>query len=104
MARGGFAATDPSTKQQKAPLRPPEWLIGYFQQLSPVIQKNGIWIITAHPDYYREDELDLLAILIWVCVDSKIPVYTCQESNLPNGWCPGEAGLPNKLRRGKINR
>lgn len=101
--QGGFYAINPSTDQPVFDRKNPEWVINYLQRLSPSIQSNGIWIITANSDSYREDELELLTVLIRFCVYSKISVYTCQESSLPNGWQSGESGVPASIRRGKTD-
>ena len=83
---GGFTVTDPTTHQRGSTCTQPEELLAYFQHLAAPIQQNGIWIVTTHPDSYSDSENARLKSLISLCVEKKIPVYTCRGSELPKGW------------------
>jgi hypothetical protein len=83
---GGFSVTNPVTKERGTIFSEPQKLIAYFEHLSPLVQQNGIWIVTTHPTAYSESENQNLQSLIAICAKKSIPVFTCRGSALPGGW------------------
>jgi hypothetical protein len=83
---GGFVATDPETHQAREPISEPQKLITCFEQLSPDVQRNGMWIIITDPDAYSESEHTRLKNLLALCLQKNIAVFTCRAADLPNGW------------------
>jgi hypothetical protein len=83
---GGFTVTDPVTKTRSNTYAEPKELFASFQHLPETTQKNGIWVVTTHPTSYSEAEQTKLKTLIALCVEKKVPIYTCRGSELPNGW------------------
>jgi len=61
-------------------------LVKYFKTLPASVQKNGIWVVTTHPDAYSQTEKDLLENLIQICKKEGISVFHCRGSELPGGW------------------
>jgi hypothetical protein len=50
------------------------------------VQRNGLWIVTTHPDAYSEAEKALLESVKSMCRQEGIPLFICRASQLPNGW------------------
>jgi len=61
-------------------------VVTFFQTLPSATQENGIWVVTTHPSAYSENERTELKKLVALCVEKKIPVFTCRGSELPGGW------------------
>jgi hypothetical protein len=61
-------------------------LLLYVRKQDAVVQENGLWIVTTHPDAYSEEETKLLGQVKSLCRKKKIPLFICRASELPNGW------------------
>jgi hypothetical protein len=82
--RGGFSVRD--AKDTESTYADPNQLAAFFQTLSPATQKNGIWIVTTHPTAYTSAEREKLRVLLEICRQKNISVFTCRGSELPSGW------------------
>lgn len=83
---GGFTVTNPITKERGTTYATTKELLAYFQHLPKGAQQNGIWIVTTDPDSYSESEQTKYKELIALCIEKKIPIYTCRAIDLPKGW------------------
>ena len=61
-------------------------LVDGFKKLSPAIRRNGIWIVTTHPDAYGPEEKQNFDRLQAMCKKDRIPLFHCRASALPDGW------------------
>jgi hypothetical protein len=61
-------------------------LLLYVRKQDAVVQENGLWIVTTHPDAYSDAEKALLEEVKSLCRKEKIPLFICRGSELPNGW------------------
>ena len=82
----GFTVTLPGKVKPGHVLQTSDELIKYFDELSPEIRSNGIWIVTTDPEAYTEAESMVLDGVKMMCGKKKIPLFTCRGSKLPNGW------------------
>jgi hypothetical protein len=82
---GGFTVGDAHTTYMQ-----PAELVAYFHTLPAAMQENGLWVVTTSPSAYSTAEREKLKILIALCQQQKIPVFTCRGSELSGGWKRGE--------------
>ena len=87
-AKGGFTPTLPGGKPSANAIQTAEELKTYFRSLDKVVQDNGIWIVTTHPDAYSDEEKKLLDDVRTLCLKESIPLFICRGSKLkqPDGW------------------
>jgi len=90
MSRPWGLTVDYSPTLQPEPEQPvfqtAEELRQFFRKQSTLVQENGIWIVTTHPDAYSEAEKQLLESVKSLCVAQHIPLFIVRASALPNGW------------------
>jgi hypothetical protein len=85
----GFVVTyaDYLKRESEPPiLSTKEEFLSFVQKQNAEVQKNGVWIVTTHPDAYSEAEKKLLDDVKAICRKERIPLFICRASQLPNGW------------------
>jgi len=60
--------------------------VSYIHKQDSSVQKNGVWIVTTHPDAYSDEEKTLLEDIRTVSSKENIILFVCRASELPNGW------------------
>ncbi|MGA3371584.1 MAG: hypothetical protein ABSC48_07470 [Terracidiphilus sp.] len=63
-----------------------EAVLSFIRKQDTGVRKNGLWIVTTHPDAYSEAEKALLESVKSMCRQEGIPLFICRASELPNGW------------------
>lgn len=58
----------------------------FVRKQDKVVQENGAWIVTTHPDAYSAPEKDVLEDIKALCRKQSIPLFIVRGSELPNGW------------------
>ena len=61
-------------------------LLAFVRKQDRIVQDNGVWIVTTHPDAYSEAEKLLLEDIKNLCRKERIPLFIVRGSKLPNGW------------------
>lgn len=60
--------------------------LAYIKKQTEDVQKNGVWIVTTHPDAYSENERKLLEDIKNISKGNNIILFVCRGSELPDGW------------------
>jgi hypothetical protein len=58
----------------------------FVRKQDKLVQENGVWIVTTHPDAYSEPEKLFLNDIKALCRRESIPLFVVRGSQLPNGW------------------
>jgi hypothetical protein len=67
-------------------LQTAEQLLAYVSKQDLSVQRNGVWIVTSHPDSYSEEEKAMLEDVKALCRKQHIPLFVARAAELPDGW------------------
>jgi len=73
-------------EQSEPVLQSASEFIAFVQKQDKLVQENGAWIVTTHPDAYEDSEKKIIEEIKAICRVQKFPLFIVRGSELPNGW------------------